>query len=68
MHLLSHLFILNKFWTGRLFSERSGAKPEFSQRHRLLLHGLRVGFLKLWGLFLQIALAEGVRGYSGRWI
>jgi hypothetical protein len=30
MHLLIHLFILNKFWTGRQISGRSGASAENS--------------------------------------
>jgi hypothetical protein len=36
MHLLIHLFILNKFWTGRLFLERSGASAQLNLRLRAL--------------------------------
>jgi hypothetical protein len=64
MHLLFHSFLLNKFWTGRLFLERSGAKPEFSPRHRLQLHELWVESQETQGFFNK---KPRPKGYSWIW-
>ena len=59
IHFLNNLFILNRLWTGRLFLERSGAKPEFLQRHILLLHELRVDLCIGQGLLCKRLRPKG---------
>jgi hypothetical protein len=59
MHLLIHLFILNKFWTGRIKTKEARGYSTKIPRLRAQTSGLWVVFLKRGGLLCKNGRAKG---------